>query len=79
MAGLLNIIGIIQRERGNTEDATTRFAESEWIITHGGQAHNTAISLISLISSSAMNQNQTDVMGLFQSYGIEFYPGAPAA
>eukprot|EP00957_Ditylum_brightwellii_P130782 9977105-Ditylum_brightwellii.AAC.1 len=44
MAGLQRIIGNIQNERGNTEDAKARLADSERIRARGSQAHNDANS-----------------------------------
>uniref|UniRef100_A0A7S4UX16 MalT-like TPR region domain-containing protein n=1 Tax=Ditylum brightwellii TaxID=49249 RepID=A0A7S4UX16_9STRA len=79
MAGLQHNIGNIQNERGNTEDAIARLADSERIRARGSQAHNDANSVISLMSPSDTEQTLHGMIDLFQSYGIDFYPAAGAA
>jgi len=79
LASVLTIIGNIQNERGNTEDAMARFAESERIMVQVRQPQSVENSPISLISLLGIAHNSQAIADLFQNHEIEFHPAAAAA
>jgi len=78
LADLLTMIGNIQIERGNIQDAMARFTESARITIQFRQAHNAANSSVSFLSSLGIDKNvQIIVIQMLQR--CKSYPAAEAA
>mmetsp|Transcript_26362 Transcript_26362/g.38204 ORF Transcript_26362/g.38204 Transcript_26362/m.38204 type:complete len:211 (+) Transcript_26362:246-878(+) len=79
LAGILIMIGNIQIERGNAEDAMARFTESERIMTQVCRAQNAANFPISLMPLPGIGENLQAVVNLTISHEMKIFTAAAAA